>query len=150
MNGIGGLGAPYWLPDFDSEFLAAAGSQAAEVAGATELQQIGAVVESIAFLIAVNVLAMHGAAPLQRLTITGGLAACDYLCEVLAEATQMTVERPALLEATARGIAYLAAGQPPDWQPVPIEKSFAATGKHPVLDRFDEWRAAMAVRTGAA
>ena len=93
---------------------------------------------------------MHGAAPLQRLTITGGLAACDYLCEVLAEATQMTVERPALLEATARGIAYLAAGQPPDWQPVPIEKSFAATGKHPVLDRFDEWRAAMAVRTGAA
>ena len=90
------------------------------------------------------------ATPLQRLTITGGLAACDYLCEVLAEVTQMTVERPTLLEATARGIAYLAAGQPPDWQPVPIEKSFAPTGKHPVRDRFDGWRAAMAVRTGAA
>ena len=113
---------------------------------ATELQQIGAVVESIAFLIAVNVLAMHGATPLQRLTITGGLAACDYLCEVLAEVTQMTVERPALLEATARGIAYLAAGQPPDWQPVPIEKSFAPTGKHPVRDRFD----AVARRDGRA
>ena len=150
MNGIGGLGAPYWLPDFDSEFLATAGGKAASVDNATELQQIGAVVESIAFLIAVNVLAMHGATPLQRLTITGGLAACDYLCEVLAEVAQMTVERPTLLEATARGIAYLAAGQPQDWQPVPIEKSFAATGKHPVLDRFDEWRAAMAVRTGAA
>ena len=150
MNGIGGLGAPYWLPDFQSEFLAAAGGPAMNVDDATELQQIGAVVESIAFLIAVNVLAMHRATPLQRLTITGGLAACDYLCEVLAEVTQMTVERPTLLEATSRGIAYLAAGQPPDWQPVPIEKSFAPTGKHPVLDRFDEWRTAMAVRTGAA
>jgi glycerol kinase len=93
---------------------------------------------------------MHRATPLQRLTITGGLAACDYLCEVLAEVTQMTVERPTLLEATSRGIAYLAAGQPPDWQPVPIEKSFAPTGKHAMLDRFDDWRTAMAVRTGAA
>ena len=95
MNGVGGLGAPYWLPDFQSEFLPVAGGAASSVNGATELQQIGAVVESIAFLIAVNVLAMHRAAPLQRLTVTGGLAACDYLCEVLAEATQMTVERPA-------------------------------------------------------
>ncbi len=100
MNGIGGLGAPYWLPDFQSEFLAPAGGSATHVDNATELQQIGAVVESIAFLIAVNVLAMHRATPLQRLTITGGLAACDYLCEVLAEVTQMTVERPTLLEAT--------------------------------------------------
>lgn len=147
MNGIGGLGAPYWLPDFPSEFLAADGGS---VADASELQQIGAVVESIAFLIAINVIAMHHATPLQRLTITGGLAACDYLCEVLAEATQMTVARPAALEATSRGIAYLAAGQPQDWQPLPIEKSFAPTGEHPVLGRFDEWRAAMALRTGTA
>ena len=114
--------------------------------GATELQRIGAVVESIAFLVAVNVLAMQRAAPLQRLTITGGLAACDYLCEVLADATQMTVERPALLEATSRGIAFLAAGQPQDWQPVPIERSFAPAGGIPRCARFDEWRAAMAVR----
>ncbi len=149
MNGVGGLGAPYWLPDFQSEFLPVAGGAALGVDSATELQRIGAVVESIAFLIAVNVLAMQRAAPLQRLTITGGLAACDYLCEVLAAATQMTVERPALLEATSRGIAYLAAGQPQDWQPVPIERSFAPAGEHPALKRFEEWRAAMSVRTGA-
>jgi glycerol kinase len=150
MNGVGGLGAPYWLPDFQSEFVPVAGGSAVGADNATEQQQIGAVVESIAFLIAVNVLAMQRAAPLQRLTITGGLAACDYLCEVLAAATQMTVERPALLEATSRGIAYLAAGQPQDWQPVPIERSFAPPGEHPALDRFDQWRAAMTVRVGAA
>jgi glycerol kinase len=111
-----------------------------------ELQQVGAVVESIAFLIAVNVLAMHGAAPLQRLVITGGLALCDYLCEVLAEVTGMIVERPALLEATSRGIAYLAAGQPQDWQAIPIEQSFAPTGRHAVRGRFNLWRAAMSAR----
>ena len=149
MNGIGGLGAPYWLPDFQSEFLAAAGGATPTVDDATELQQIGAVVESVAFLIAVNVLAMHRSTPLQRLTITGGLAACDYLCEVLAEVTQLPVARPALLEATSRGIAYLAAGQPSDWQAIPIDRSFAPTGQHPVLERFDQWRAAMAARTGA-
>jgi glycerol kinase len=149
MNGVGGLGAPYWVPDFHSEFLPVAGGGAINVADATELQQIGAVVESIAFLIAVNVLAMHRAVPLQRLTITGGLAACDYLCEVLAEATRMNVERPAALEATSRGIAYLAAGQPQDWLPVPIEKLFMPTGAHPVIDRFEQWRAAMSVRAGA-
>ena len=150
MNGIGGLGAPYWLPDFQSEFLPAAAGATPNVDDATELQQIGAVVESIAFLIAVNVLTMHRATPLQRLTITGGLAACDYLCEVLAEVAQLPVARPTLLEATSRGIAYLAAGQPSDWQAIPIDKSFAPTGQHPVLDRFDQWRTAMAARTGAA
>ncbi len=150
MNGVGGLGAPYWLPDFQTEFVPVADGSGVGADNATELQQIGAVVESIAFLIALNVLAMQRAAPLQRLTITGGLAVCDYLCEVLAAATQMTVERPALLEATSRGIAYLAAGQPQDWQSVPIERSFAPPGEHPALDRFDQWRAAMAVRVGAA
>jgi glycerol kinase len=149
MNGVGGLGAPYWLPDFRSEFLPVAGGGAIRVDDSTELQQIGAVVESIAFLIAVNVLTMHRTAPLQRLTITGGLAACDYLCEVLSEATQMTVERPAALEATSRGIAYLAAGQPQDWLPVPIEKSFVPTDEHPVIDRFEQWRVAMSLRAGA-
>jgi len=145
MNGVGGLGAPFWLPDFQSEFVPVReGPPAGDTA--TELQQVGAVVESIAFLVAVNVLAMHGAAPLQRLVITGGLAACDYLCEVLAEVTGMTVERPALLEATARGIAYLAAGQPQDWQAMPIEKSFAPTGGRAVRGRFSLWRAAMSAR----
>jgi glycerol kinase len=148
MNGVGGLGAPYWVPGFQSEFLPVPGGNVSAEA-ATELQQVGAVVESIAFLVAMNVLAMHRAAPLQRLTITGGLAACDYLCEVLAEATQMTVERPAALEATSRGIAYLAAGQPQDWLPVPIEKSFAPSGRHPIADRFGHWRVAMSVRAGA-
>ena len=113
---------------------------------ATDVQQVGAIVESIAFLIAVNVRAMQRTAPLRRLVITGGLASCDYLCEVLAAVTGLKVERPELLEATARGIAYLAAGQPHDWLPVPIAAAFSPAAAHGSVHRFERWRAAMAER----
>jgi glycerol kinase len=139
LNGIGGLAAPYWSPTFASEFVAleSAGSATADI---TELQQVGAVVESIAFLVAVNVEAMQRKAPLQRLVITGGLAACDYLCEALADATNLPVERPALLEATARGIAWLAAGESQEWHPVPVERQFAPRPESGLRERFGLWR----------
>jgi glycerol kinase len=143
INGVGGLGAPYWLPAFPTEFVGLDG-QASDAPA--EMQQIAAVVDSIAFLVAVNVLILHRAAPLQRLVVTGGLASCDYLCEVLAEATGLTVERPALREASARGIAFLAAGQPVDWQAAPLERAFAPAGHARVLRRFERWREEMARR----
>jgi glycerol kinase len=147
MNGVGGLAAPYWIADFPVEFVPAApGTDAAASPTATELQQVGAVVESIAFLIAVNVRSMQRAAPLQRLLLTGGLAACDYLCEVLAAVTGLRVDRPDALEATARGIAYLAAGQPQNWQPVPVQRAFVPDRTHRSLRRFEPWLAAMAAR----
>ena len=145
MNGIGGLGSPFWLPGFATEFVGLDGQAAAE-ASRPELQRLAAVVDSIAFLVAVNVLAMQRAAPLQRVVVTGGLAGCDYLCEVLAEVTRLTVERPALREATARGIAFLAAGQPSEWQSTPLEHAFAPAGRTAVLERFERWRQAMAAR----
>jgi glycerol kinase len=144
MNGIGGLGAPFWLPAFPTEFVGLTGEAPGE--SESELQQIAAVVDSIAFLVATNVLAMHRAAPLQRLVITGGLASCDYLCEVLADVAGLPVERPALREATARGIAFLAAGQPRDWQAVPLERTFAPTRRTAVLARFVRWQEEMAKR----
>lgn len=148
MNGVGGLGAPFWLPHFPTEFILPDGSVAAEGA-ATDLEQLAAVLDSIAFLVATNVAVMQRAAPLQRIVISGGLAACDYLCEVMAEATGLTVDRPELHEASARGIAFLAAGQPQDWQNVSIEKSFRPAGCSAIHDRYERWRAAMAER-GAA
>ena len=147
LNGVGGLGSPYWLPDFPVAFVAVEPDMpAAAMNRATDLQQVGAVVESIAFLIAVNVRAMQRAAPLRRLLLTGGLASCDYLCTVLAAVTGLTVDRPELLEATARGIAYLAAGQPQDWQAIPIARSFAPDTEHGSVRRFERWLAAMSAR----
>jgi glycerol kinase len=142
LNGIGGLASPYWSPAFASEFVALDDASPG-TADATELQQVGAVVESIAFLVAVNVEAMQRTAPLQRLVITGGLAACDYLCEALADATDLAVERPALLEATARGIAWLAGDESQEWHPVPVERHFAPRPQSGLRERFQLWRATL-------
>jgi glycerol kinase len=149
MNGVGGLGAPYWRPDFPVEFVAADGA-AVDESTSDELERLAAVVDSIAFLLAVNLQAMRRAAPLQRVVITGGLAGCDYLCEVLADVTGLVVERPALREATARGIAYLAAGQPAQWQPVPVERRFTPRGRDAVVQRYERWRAAVERRVEGA
>jgi glycerol kinase len=140
MNGVGGLAAPFWLPAFESAFVDLDGEP---VAVPDETQQVAAVVDSIAFLIATNVALMQRAAPLRKLVLTGGLAGVDYLCEVLADATGLQVERPALHEATARGIAFLAAGQPAEWQPAPVERTFLPGDREIVLERFRRWRAAM-------
>lgn len=148
MNGVGGLGAPFWMPHFPTEFVLPDGSVAAE-GRVPELEQLAAVLDSIAFLVATNVAAMQRVALLQRIVISGGLAACDYLCEVIAEATGLPVERPELHEASARGIAFLASGQPQQWQDVQVEKSFKPTDSCVVRDRYGRWREAMAQR-GAA
>ena len=55
MNGVGGLGSPFWQPDFPVEFI---GSGA-------DLQLLASVVESIVFLLSVNLEAMRSAAALE-------------------------------------------------------------------------------------
>ena len=143
MNGVGGLGAPYWRPDFTSEFVGVAGRAAS---GATELMLLAAVVESIAFLVAVQVDLMQRSGALQKIVITGGLASCDYLCQALADSCRLPVERPALREATARGTAFLAAEEFLEWQPVPVERVFAVSGSDVYERRMRKWREALEAR----
>lgn len=136
MNGIGGLGAPYWQPRFSTEFLGEG----------DEISQLRAVVESIAFLLNVNLALMRSAGPLERIVITGGLAGSDYFCRALADLSRLTVERYDLREATARGTAYLAGGLPEGWQPVTQERNFIPA-PHPALDaRFERWQREMRQR----
>ena len=74
INGVSGLGAPFWVSDLESHFVGA-GSEGARALG---------VLESIAFLLQANLeeLAPHGP-PFARLLVTGGLSANDYLCRCL-------------------------------------------------------------------
>lgn len=145
MNGIGGLGAPYWLPAFETGFVDASG-RAVALDAVDELQLVAAVVDSIAFLIATNVALMRRAAPLRKIVVTGGLAGCDYLCDILADVTDLPVERPEVHEATARGIAFLAAERPRGWQAAPTERVFTPSGRSTVIARHERWREAMAAR----
>jgi glycerol kinase len=133
VNGVGGLGAPFWKHDFPVEF----------VGDGSETLQLTAVIESIAFLLAVNLAAMQQAAPLIRISISGGLSSCDYLCRALADLSGLVVERYALREATARGVAFLAAGEPDDWQVLPVDRVFTPAGNEPLRGRYAKWRREM-------
>jgi len=108
LNGVSGLGAPYWIADFRSRF----------VGEGEDWQKLVAIGESIVFLLQVNLEAIGDAAPEppRRLVVTGGLAAVAGLCQRLADLSGLPVYRPVDCEATARGTAYLAAGCPADWR----------------------------------
>jgi glycerol kinase len=101
INGVSGLGAPFWVSKLESRFVGAG------TRGARTL----AVLESIAFLLQVNLeeLEAHGP-PLTGLLVTGGLSANEYLCACLAGLSGLPVRRAEDPESTARGLARLVAG----------------------------------------
>jgi glycerol kinase len=136
MNGVGGLGAPYWRSDFPTAF----------VGDGDDLAQLAAVLESVAFLLAVNLAALGRSAPLERIRLGGGLARSDYLCRALAEASGLVVERHVLTEATARGVAFLAAGCPDGWRVPAVERVFTPSGDGALTMRQARWTAEMARR----
>jgi glycerol kinase len=140
MNGVGGLGAPFWIADFPTEF----------VGEGDDRQRLAAVVESIAFLVAVNLERMREAAGLERIVISGGLARCDHLCRTLATVTGLAVARFAVREATARGVAFLAAGEPAAWESPPVERSFTPSIETALPSRYAAWRIEMARRGAVA
>ena len=131
LNGIGGLGAPYWRHDFQSEFIGRGDDQG----------RVRAVIESVAFLLCVNLERMNGDRRLERIVISGGLSRCDYLCEVLAGLSGLEVQRMSQCEATARGVAFLAAGLPDGWTDVPLERWFEIEAGAALAARFAAWRA---------
>jgi glycerol kinase len=93
---------------------------------------------------------MQRAAGLERIRISGGLSRCDYLCRAVSDLAGLAVDRYALHEATARGVAFLAAGEPADWRDPPVERSFTPSANDALASRFVRWRAEMARRGAVA
>lgn len=137
LNGVSGLAAPYWLPDFETE-LDSTAEPAANYVG---------VIESIVFLIHANVQEMMKfASPPEQLQISGGLAKLDGLCQRLADLTRLPIYRPLECEATARGTAYLVADKPTHW-PENEHGIWFNPAENTVLDnRFLFWEQAMLQR----
>ncbi len=102
-----GLGAPYWNPD-------ARGTITGITRGTTLAHIARAALESIAFQSAALLDAMsrdaiaNGAAAVTELRVDGGACANDLLMQIQADLLGIAVVRPAVIETTALGAAYLA------------------------------------------
>ena len=94
VNGVGGVGSPFWRTDVRTRFEPDHGDHAARAY---------AVVESIAFLARANFERMP---PARRVVATGGLATQPFMRTLLAETLRAEIETGPH-EATARGLATL-------------------------------------------
>jgi glycerol kinase len=98
-----GLGAPHWDPYASGMIIG--------IQRGTEIGHIArAALESIAFQVADVLHAMDKDTrqPFRELRVDGGAAANDILMQFQADLLQIPVRRPAVLETTAMGAAYLA------------------------------------------
>jgi glycerol kinase len=139
LNGIAGLGGPFWQADFPSRF----------VGEGEPWQKAVAVVESIAFLLQANIDHMAAYVPAaRRIRVSGGVSLLDGLCRRLASVSGLPVHRRDDPEASARGIAYLAAGRPCAWNSAAHEATFAAGDDARLTERYLRWRDLMRRATG--
>ncbi|MCG6899768.1 MAG: hypothetical protein LJE75_07155 [Gammaproteobacteria bacterium] len=128
INTLGGLGSPWWKDGPAAYFLDA---------GVPVPEAMVAVIESILFLIQANVDLMQSDHPaVHKIQISGGLSRLDGLCRKLASLSGLTVYRPLQVEATARGIAWQAAGCPENWPPAGEGTSFTPGNDPDLQDRY--------------
>ncbi len=102
-----GLGAPYWNAD-------ARGTVVGITRGTTMAHFARAALDSIAFQSTALLQAMskdavqHGGTPVRELRVDGGACANNLLMQIQADLLGIPVIRPAVIETTALGAAYLA------------------------------------------
>jgi glycerol kinase len=98
-----GLGAPHWDPD-------ARGTISGITRGTTRAHLVRATLEAIAYEVrdVIDVMTRDAGVDLPELSVDGGAAANDLLCELQAAQLQVPVRRPQLAETTALGAAFLA------------------------------------------
>jgi len=102
-----GLGAPYWNAD-------ARGTVVGITRGTTMAHFARAALDSIAFQSTALLQAMskdavqHGGTPVRELRVDGGACANNLLMQIQADLLGIPIIRPAVIETTALGAAYLA------------------------------------------
>jgi glycerol kinase len=97
-----GLGAPYWDPDARGAVLGITRGTSAEHVARATLEAVAQQVRDV-----VDAMDADLGTPLRGLRVDGG-GAGDLVCELVADALQRSVERPAVRETTAFGAAALA------------------------------------------
>ena len=109
-----GLGAPYW----DAQ---ARGAIVGLTRGAGRAQLVRATLESLAYQSrdVIDVMNAESGVPLRELRVDGGACANDFLMQFQADILGVPVDRPALVETTAAGAAFLAGLGSGFWKDAP-------------------------------
>lgn len=129
INGISGVGSPYWIPDLKSYFLQQ---------GSLEEEFVG-VLESIVFLIFSNIKAMGKLGENQsKVIVTGGLSKSDALCQKLSDLSNNVVKRNLESEATTLGVYFLMTGKKVDVTKSKF-KEFFPTKNSLLASRYERW-----------
>ena len=111
LNSIGGLGSPFWQTNINPRFL----DPHKNYSDYTSEQCMAALMESIAFLLTINVEEMHKyGIKTHQILVAGGMSKDENLCQCLANLCFVPVRVSAFKEATSRGAAWLAM-QRPEW-----------------------------------
>jgi len=130
INGVSGIGSPYWRSDVESGF----------IGDGLSWQKMVAVLESILFLLCDNLREMDGyLLPGEIIQISGGLAQLDGLCQRLADLSGLVVQRPAQCEASAQGIAFLLAQPSGEWG-AGLAKRFKPNNSVKLKARYLRWQ----------
>lgn len=131
INTIGGLGSPWWRQDIEADFIDADLNN--------EGSLVVAVIESIIFMVRANLDIMLAESPLKKLRVSGGLSRVDGLCQRLSNLCNLPVERVNNPEATARGVAWLAAGRPEHWMKADKVECFQPIADKLLSNRFSQY-----------
>lgn len=133
LNAVGGLSAPYWRTDLQSQF--------SENLSAHE--KILAWIESVIFQIVINVQLMNALGETQNIIISGGFSKSNAVCQKIADLTHAQVHRSNNPDATVQGAACMAAGIPQTWQPKFSEDGFSPQNNPELIQRFVKWERVM-------
>jgi glycerol kinase len=103
----------------------------------------------MAFLLQANIDHIAAYVPAaRRIRVSGGVSRLDGLCRRLAAVSGLPVHRREDPEASARGIAYLAAGRPALWNTAAQEEVFAPEPDAALRARYRRWLDLMQGATG--
>ena len=138
INTIGGLGSPFWESGIQPRFL----DENKTYHDYSKQQCMAALMESIAFLLVINIEEMkkHGV-EIKKLLLSGGMSKDHHLCQCLANISSVTVMVSSLKEATSRGAAWLAFQQP-DWKNI-AGKEFYPNNNEKLLKRYTVFKQEM-------
>jgi glycerol kinase len=119
--------------------------------GTTRAHLVRATLEAIAFEVRDVVDTLPEGTPLTSLTVDGGAAANDLLCQLQADQLGVPVERPRNVETTGLGAAFLAGLGTGVWSSTEelketwtLDRRFEPGGDRPTADAaHDRWRRAV-------